>query len=158
MTQCRRDVWNADNANRLIPGATLSGLNRYTQQHLSVCPWKWNCLCALECLCIAHSLRVYVKCRLDEVEEEKLRAAFSAVRYFPSKGNAKTWNTNTPAHTKTHAHTPSTAYPERLEHINIKLEHMCIRTLLDIHKLTEAEATFDMYTVYMYATRAERGT
>lgn len=48
-------------ANRFIPGAVLSGLNRYTQQHLSVCPWKGDCLCAEECLCITHSSCVYVE-------------------------------------------------------------------------------------------------
>lgn len=52
-------------ANRIVPGAVLSGLNRYTQQHLSVCPWKWDCLCAQECLCITHSSCVYVEGRLE---------------------------------------------------------------------------------------------
>lgn len=46
---------STQSANRIAPGATLSALNRYTQKHLSVCPWKWGCLCARECLCIAQS-------------------------------------------------------------------------------------------------------
>lgn len=87
-------------ASRFTPGAALSRLKRYTQQHLSVCPWKWDCLCARECLCITHSSCVYAEWWLDKVEQEKLQAAFSGVRYFPSMGRASTQNTNT--HARTH--------------------------------------------------------
>lgn len=45
--------------NWISPGAALSGLNRYTQQHLFLCPWKWDCLWAHECLCITFFSSVY---------------------------------------------------------------------------------------------------
>lgn len=45
--------------NWISPGATLSGFSRYTQQHLFLCPWKWDCLWARECLCITFFPCVY---------------------------------------------------------------------------------------------------
>lgn len=45
--------------NWISPGAALSGFSRYTQQHLFLCPWKWDCLWARECLCITFFSCVY---------------------------------------------------------------------------------------------------
>lgn len=41
------------------PGAALSSLNRYTQQHLFLYHWKWDCLWAYECLCTAFFSCIY---------------------------------------------------------------------------------------------------
>lgn len=49
----------AQTVNWISPGAALSGFSRYTQQHLFLCPRKWDCLWAHECLCITFFSCVY---------------------------------------------------------------------------------------------------